>query len=63
MDANLEVVNAVYRAAVVLLVTLDVGNVFNSARWIDMLGTLERYRNSFFPLGKCIRSLNEFIKG
>lgn len=53
VDAIQEVVEAVQRAEdhnhhsrrVVLLVTLDVKNAFNSAKWTDMLAALERSFN------------------
>lgn len=66
VDAVLEVADAVRRAEshnhfsrrVVLLVTLDVRNAFNSARWEDMLGALE---HTFSVPGYLLRLMEDYL--
>jgi len=67
IDAIQEVVEAVRRAKdyshwtrrVVLLVTLDVRNAFNSARWVDMLWALE---HSFRVPSYLLRMVDSYLK-
>ena len=67
VDAVMEVVDAFNRAGahsrrsrrIVLLITLDVRNAFNSVRWTDMLGTLE---NSFHVPSYLLRILRDYLK-
>lgn len=66
-DAVLEVVEAVKRAEghnhfsrrVVLLVTLDVKNAFNSARWVDIL---EALKHSFHLPVYLLRMIGDYLK-
>ena len=46
VTAAVEAANSVRHAArpIILLVTLDVKNAFNTARWVDILGALESFR-------------------
>ena len=67
IDAVMQVVDAVRRAEahsrrtrrVVLLVTLDVRNAFNSVRWKDILGTLD---NTFNVPNYLLRILRDYLR-
>ncbi|XP_054280004.1 uncharacterized protein LOC128998059 [Macrosteles quadrilineatus] len=67
IDAISEVHRAVERAEsynhysrrIVLLVTLDVKNAFNSARWVDMLSAL---RNSFRVPAYLLRLIEDYLR-